>query len=167
MKDSLLAAFDAGFFNITAEEAKALDPRHRLLLECAYEALENGGIPMKSIAGGGGGGGQQQREEDVVTVGVFVGATLSHYSLLCLRDPQTAPRLQYIGCLDALLANRISYFFDLHGPSVTVDTACSSGGSAIHLACQSLRQGESSIAIVGGAHLNIAPEVLASAASLR
>lgn len=152
MKESL-AAFDAAFFNITAEEAKALDPRHRLLLECAYEALENGGIPMKSIIG-----------QDV---GVFVGGTLSNYGLLCLRDPETAPRLQYIGCLDALLANRISYFFDLHGPSITVDTACSSGGSAIHLACQSLRHGEASLAIVGGAHLNIVPEVLASAASLR
>lgn len=161
MKDGDLAAFDAGFFNITAEEAKALDPRHRLLLECAYEALENAGIPMKSIAAGGRGQGQEEN------VGVFVGGTLSNYSLLCLRDPQTAPRLQYIGCLDALLANRISYFFDLHGPSITVDTACSSGGSAIHLACQSLRHGETSLAIVGGAHLNIAPEVLASAASLR
>ncbi len=146
-----LASFDASFFNITAEEAKALDPRHRLLLECAYEALENGGFSIKSVAG--------------KDIGVYIGGTLSDYELLCLRDPDTAPRLQHMGCNDSYLANRISYFFDLHGPSITVDTACSSSGSALHLACQSLRLGEASMAIVGAAHLHIVPEVLANASS--
>lgn len=146
-----IAAFDAPFFNITANEAKSMDPRHRLLLECTYEALENGGIPMDSIAGH--------------EVGVFVGGTLSHYELQCLRDPPTTPRLHFMGCADSLLANRISYFFDLHGPSMTIDTACSSGLSALHMACQSLRIGEVRQAVVGGAHLNLMPEMLASASS--
>ena len=146
-----IAAFDAPFFNITANEAKSIDPRHRMLLECTYEALENGGIPIGLIAGS--------------EVGVFVGGTLSHYELQCLRDPATMPRLHFMGCADSLLANRISYFFDLHGPSVTIDTACSSGLAALHMACQSLRTGEIRQAIVGGAHLNLMPEMLASASS--
>ena len=150
MKDSI-ASFDAPFFNITADEAKSVDPRHRMLLECTYEALENGGIPMSSIAGR--------------NVGVYVGGTLSHYELHCLRDFETAPRLQYMGCADSLLANRISYFFDLRGPSATIDTACSSGLAALHLACQGLRTGEISQAIVGGSHLNLMPEMLASVSS--
>lgn len=98
-------------------------------------------------------------------VGVFVGATCSQYAIHCLRDPETAPRLQHIGCAEALLANRISYFFDLRGPSVTVDTACSSSGAALHLACQSIRLGEVSQAIVGGSQLQITPEVLTSVSS--
>ena len=128
-----------------------MDPRHRILLECAYEALENAGIPIDSVAGS--------------DVGVFVAGTLSHYELQCLRDPPTVPRLHYMGCADSLLANRISYFFNLHGPSVTLDTACSSGLTALHMACQSLRTGEISQAIVGGSHLNLMPEMLASASS--
>ena len=90
---------------------------------------------------------------------------MSHYELNCLRDPATAPRLHFMGCADALLANRISYFYNLHGPSVTVDTACSSGLTALHLACQSLRTGEVRQAIVGGCQLNIMPEMLATLSS--
>ncbi|KAL8832103.1 MAG: hypothetical protein Q9191_000460 [Dirinaria sp. TL-2023a] len=148
---SSVSCFDAPFFNITAEEAKSVDPRHRMLLECTYEALENSGIPISSIVG--------------KEVGVYVGRSLSHYELHCLRDFETAPRLQYMECADSLLANRISYFFDLRGPSATIDTACSSGLAALHLACQSLRAGEISQAIVGGSHLNLMPEVLASVSS--
>lgn len=128
-----------------------MDPRHRLLLECTYEALENSGIPMSSVVGH--------------NVGVFIGGTLSHYELHCLQDFEAAPRLQYMGCADSLLANRISYFFDLRGPSATIDTACSSGLAALHIACQSLRAREISQAIVGGSHLNLMPELLASISS--
>ncbi|KAI9750407.1 MAG: Type I Iterative PKS, partial [Chaenotheca gracillima] len=141
-----VALFDAPFFNITAGEAPSIDPRQRLLLECVYEALENAGISTEAVAG--------------EQVGVYVGNTLSHYELLCMRDPETAPRLQSIGCADTFLANRISYFYDLHGPSITVDTACSSGVSALHMACQSLRAGEVSSAVVGGCQLSLAPEVM-------
>ena len=146
-----MSTFDAPFFNITAEEAKSADPRHRMLLECTYEALENSGIPMNSIIGS--------------DVGVYIGGSFSHYELHCLRDFETAPRFQFMGCADSLLANRISYFFDLRGPSATIDTACSSGLAALHVPCQSLRVGEISQAIVGGSHLNLMPEMLASVSS--
>ena len=150
LKESV-STFDTSFFNITEEEAKAIDPRHRMLLECTYEALENGGVTMSSIAG-----------QDV---GVYVGATLSHYEVHCLRDFETAPRLQHMGCADSFLANRISYFYDLKGPSVSLDTACSSGLAALHLACQSIRIGDIKQAIVGGCQLNLMPEVMASVSS--
>jgi acyl transferase domain-containing protein len=127
LKDGV-AAFDAPFFNITTEEATALDPRHRLLLECAFETLENGDIPTSSIAGR--------------NVGFYVGDSLSHYELHSLQDHETTPRLQYLECLDSLLGNRLSYIFDLRRLSATIDTACSSSFAALHFACQSLRTGE-------------------------
>lgn len=139
-----IALFDAPFFNITVQEAIALDPQQRLMLECAYEALENGGIPKQSIVGR--------------NVGVFVGGSFAEYELHCLRDTATTPMYESTGCAASLLSNRVSYHFDLRGPSVTLDTACSSSLSALHLACQSLRAGEISQAIVGGSHLNILPD---------
>ena len=139
-----LALFDAPFFQLTEKEAISLDPQQRLLLECTYEALENGGIPKQSLAG--------------QNVGVFVGGSFADYELNNCRDPDTAPMYQATGCAAALLANRISYYFDFSGPSFTVDTACSSSLGALHLACQSLRSGESSQAIVASCHLNILPD---------
>ena len=139
-----IALFDAPFFNITAQEATALDPQQRLMLECTYEALENGGIPKHTVIG--------------QNVGVFVGGSFSDYELHCLRDSETAPMYQATACAAALLSNRISYYFDLKGPSATVDTACSSSLSALHVACQSLRAGETTQAIVGGCHLNLLPD---------
>ena len=139
-----LALFDAPFFQLTEKEAISLDPQQRLLLECTYEALENGGIPKQSLVG--------------QNVGVFVGGSFADYELNNCRDPDTAPMYQATGCAAALLANRLSYYFDFSGPSFTVDTACSSSLSALHLACQSLRSGESSQAIVASCHLNILPD---------
>ncbi|KAL3425313.1 polyketide synthase [Phlyctema vagabunda] len=136
--------FDAPFFNLTEKEAISLDPQQRLLLECTYEALENGGIPKESLVG--------------KNVGVYVGGSLSDYELRNWRDTDTAPMHLATGCAAALLANRLSYYFDLSGPSATVDTACSSSLTALHLACQSLRCGESSQAIVASCHLNILPD---------
>ena len=94
-----------------------------------------------------------------------MGNTLSHYEVHCMRDPATAPRLQFMGCADTMLANRVSHFFDFHGPSITVDTACSSGLTALHLACQSIRAGEVREAVVGGCQLNVLPEMLATLSS--
>jgi acyl transferase domain-containing protein len=139
-----LALFDAPFFQLTKKEAIAMDPQQRLLLECTYEALENGGIPKQSLVG--------------QSVGVFVGGSFSDYELRNCRDTDTTPMYQATGCAPALLANRLSYHFDFSGPSMTVDTACSSSLSAIHVACQSLRSGESSQAIVASSHLNILPD---------
>lgn len=145
--------FDAPFFNISISEAKSIDPQQRLLLECAYEAFENSGIPKETVVG--------------KDVGVFVGGSFSDYSLYCLRDLDTSPPYEGTGTAQSVLSNRLSYYFDLKGPSVTVDTACSSTMAALHLACQSVRSGESSQAIVGGSHLNLVPEIFVSMSNLR
>ena len=148
-----IGLFDAPFFNISAQEARSIDPQQRLLLECAYEALENAGVPKETVVG---------RD-----VGVFVGGSFSDYSLFCLRDSDKIPAYEATGTAQSVLSNRLSYYFDLKGPSVTVDTACSSTLAALHLACQSLRSGESSQAIVGGSHLNIVPEIFISMSNSR
>ncbi|KAJ5494215.1 Acyl transferase/acyl hydrolase/lysophospholipase [Penicillium fimorum] len=139
-----IGLFDAPFFNITLQEAQAMDPQQRIFLECVYEALENAGIPSHEITG--------------QKVGVFTGASFSDYEINNGRDTSAIPMYTATGTAVALQANRISYYFDLNGPSVTVDTACSSSLSALHLATQSIRNGECSMAIVGGCHLNITPE---------
>ncbi|KZM21666.1 uncharacterized protein EKO05_0000979 [Ascochyta rabiei] len=139
-----LAAFDAPFFGFTQQEAISLDPQQRLLLECTFEALESAGIPKHNVVG--------------TDVGVFVGGTFSEYEADLFRDPDTIPMHQATGCAMAMQSNRISHFFDLRGPSYTVDTACSSSLVALHNACQSLRTGESSMALAAGVHLNMLPE---------
>ena len=139
-----ISLFDAPFFNCTAQEANSMDPKQRILLECVYEALENSGIPKQSVFGG--------------RVGVFVGSSFNDYELNNVRDLDTSPMFQATGCHPALLSNRISYYFNLKGPSFTIDTACSSSLVALHQACQSLRAGECSMAIVAACHLNILPD---------
>lgn len=139
-----ISLFDAPFFNCTAQEATSMDPKQRILLECVYEALENSGIPKQSVFGG--------------RVGVFVGSSFNDYELNNVRDLDTSPMFQATGCHPALLSNRISYYFNLKGPSITIDTACSSSLVALHQACQSLRAGECSMAIVAACHLNILPD---------
>ncbi|KAK5627480.1 hypothetical protein RRF57_003195 [Xylaria bambusicola] len=138
------AAFDAPFFSLTEKEAISMDPQQRLLLECTFEALENAGIPKHDVVG--------------KNVGVFIGGSFPEYESHLFRDPDTIPMHQATGCAYAMQSNRISHFFDLKGPSFTTDTACSSSLVALHVACQSLRTGESDIAIVGGCHLNMLPE---------
>ncbi|KAI0870540.1 ketoacyl-synt-domain-containing protein [Hypoxylon argillaceum] len=139
-----LAAFDAPFFSLTEKEAISMDPQQRLLLECTFEALESAGIPKHEIVG--------------KDVGVFVGGSFPEYESHLFRDTDTIPMHQATGCAYAMQSNRISHFFDLKGPSFTTDTACSSSLVALHVACQSLRTGESGVAIVGGCHLNMLPE---------
>nr|AEJ54468.1 reducing polyketide synthase [Dolichousnea longissima]AEJ54469.1 reducing polyketide synthase [Dolichousnea longissima] len=136
-----VSSFDAHFFSITAQEAKAMDPRQRLLMECAYEALEN--------------------------VGVFVGGSQSDYSKLMMKDTETMPAFLETGNQEAILSARLSYFFNLRGPCFTADTACSSSLTAFHLACQSIRTGESKQAIVGGSHLNLLPDLLIAKSNIR
>ncbi|KAF7587147.1 hypothetical protein BBP40_007675 [Aspergillus hancockii] len=142
--DEDIGLFDAPFFNVTKKEAQSMDPQQRLLLECTYEALENAGISKHSLL--------NQK------VGVFIGGSASDYDSRNLKDPENIPMFQATGGAMSMQANRISYYFNLKGPSVAVDTACSSSLSALHLACQSLISGESDIAIVGACHLNIYPE---------
>ncbi|KAF9873041.1 putative polyketide synthase [Colletotrichum karsti] len=148
-----LSLFDAPFFRITKEEAQAMDPQQRILLECAYEALENSGSPMDRIDGR--------------RVGVFVGAGPSDYRTANMRDLDTTPTFDTTGNQEAFMAGRVSYFFNLKGPSLTVDTACSSSLSALHLAVQSIRSGESEQAIVGASHVNLSPDHWVSMSNLR
>lgn len=131
--------FDAAFFNITAAEAMALDPRQRIAMEVAYEALENAGISLQKVAG--------------TQTACFMGSSMSDYRDAVARDFAHFPKYHILGISDEMISNRISHFLDIHGPSATVQTACSSSLVATHLACQSLRLGESDMAIAGGVGL--------------
>ena len=140
-----VAAFDAPFFSIPPVEAQSMDPQQRLMLETSYHALENAGIPMETLAGS--------------NTAVYVGSSARDYESILLRDPEQSAKYVGSGIGTALLANRVSWFFDLKGPSVALDTACSSSLSALHLACQSLRGHDSQMALVGGCNLVIAPDI--------
>ncbi|WP_308190706.1 type I polyketide synthase [Streptomyces sp. HPF1205] len=143
--------FDEAFFRLSPREAAAADPQQRLLLELAWEALEHARVVPAAL-----------RHRDV---GVFVGAMLDDYATLQARGgPAAAGPHAFTGTARTLLANRVSYTLGLRGPSLTVDTGQSSSLVAVHLACQSLARGESSVALVGGVHLNLAPDSAARAA---
>ena len=143
-----IAGFDAEFFGITPREADRIDPQQRLLLEVAVEALEHAGIPAESL----------RRAQ----TGVFAGACLSEYGYLASRDLGQIDAWTGTGGALSIIANRLSYFLDLRGPSLTVDTACSSSLVAVHLACQSLRTGQSELAIAAGVNLLLSPAVTRS-----
>ncbi len=136
--------FDATFFNISPREANQMDPQQRMLLEVSYETLEDAGIPLGQIAG--------------QPVGVFIGISSHDYGDLQQRSPRVDV-YSNTGNAQSVAANRISYFFDLHGPSVAVDTACSSALTALHYACQSLWRGECTQALVGGCNFIANPNV--------
>ncbi|MBV8317834.1 MAG: AMP-binding protein, partial [Planctomycetaceae bacterium] len=140
--------FDADFFGLSPREAARMDPQQRLLLEVAWEALEDAGQVPERLAGS--------------RTGVFIGISTNDYGRLQwdLDDPSDA----YIitGNAASVAANRLSYLFDFRGPSLAIDTACSSSLVAVHLACQSLRGGESSLALAGGVNLILSPEIAAN-----
>ncbi|PSR19686.1 hypothetical protein C8255_01005 [filamentous cyanobacterium CCP3] len=136
--------FDPAFFGISPRETQHIDPQQRLWLEIAWEALENAGIPPDSL------GGSQ--------TGVFVGLTNADYHKFVYKDPFQLTAHSATGTTPCITANRLSYLLNLRGPSLSVDTACSSSLTAIHLACQSLANGESNLAIAGGVNLMIVPE---------
>ncbi|MGC4747514.1 type I polyketide synthase, partial [Micromonospora sp. DT201] len=143
--------FDAGFFGISPREAATLDPQQRLVLELGWEALENAGTLPATLRG--------------TRTGVFVGATAGDYAgLIDQQGAQAYARHTMTGLNRGLLANRLSYVLGLRGPSLTVDTAQSSALAAVHLACESLRHGESSLALAGGVNLNLAPHSTVAAA---
>ncbi|KAK7418132.1 hypothetical protein QQX98_004107 [Neonectria punicea] len=139
-----LARFDAPFFNITKQEAIAMDPQQRQLLECTYEALENAGTPKETVAGR--------------NIGVFVGGASSDYRMGTLRDLSQVPMFDATGNHQSIQAGRLSYYFDLRGPCLSVDTACSSSLYALHQAVQSIRSGESEQAVVAAANLHLQPD---------
>ena len=137
--------FDPMFFGISPREACEMDPQQRLALELAWEALEDAGIPPRSLAG--------------TRAGVFMGVIFRDYA--DLHRTADAPVTSHTGpgTSLAIVANRISYLFGLRGPSLSVDTACSSSLVSVHLACQSLRDGECSLALAGGVNLILYPGI--------
>ncbi|MGE2716624.1 SDR family NAD(P)-dependent oxidoreductase [Mycolicibacterium litorale] len=140
-----IEGFDADFFDISSREAVKMDPQQRLLLEVAWEALEHAGIPATSL----------RRSQ----TGVFAGACFSEYGYLASTDLPRVDAWSNTGGALSIIANRLSYFLDLRGPSITVDTACSSSLVAVHLACQSLRSGDSNLALAAGVNLLLSPAV--------
>lgn len=136
--------FDSSFFSITPREAARVDPQVRLLLEVAWEALEDAGEVPEALAGS--------------QTGVFIGETYNDYEDLQFHDPQHLDIYTLTGSVRAATSGKIARAFDLRGPSLTVDTACSSSLVAVHLACQSLWQGESRVALAGGVNLILQPE---------
>ncbi|KAH7070080.1 hypothetical protein FB567DRAFT_598626 [Paraphoma chrysanthemicola] len=137
------AAFDAPFFSITAKEAAGMDPQQRFMLETSYLALENAGIPVSQVSGS--------------QTGLYEASMADDYSQLIYIDPDTAPRSAATGTARAMLANRVSWYFNLLGPSLHIDTACSGSMVALDLACSSLRNGDSSMALVAGSNLMLSP----------
>ena len=140
---SRIDEFDAGFFGISPREAAWLDPQQRLLLELAWESMENAGRAPSSLAGS--------------DCAVYVGISSLDYGTRGLDDLAGMSSHSMTGNTLSIAANRLSYIFDLHGPSLVVDTACSSSLVALHHACNSLRAGETSIALVGGVNLLLHP----------
>lgn len=138
--------FDAAFFGITPREAAHIDPQQRLLMEVAWEAIEDAGVPIEKL------GGQP--------VGVFVGMSSFDYGGRQLaRFEEIRDGYVNTGSALSIAANRLSYLFDFRGPSVVIDTACSSSLVAAYYACESLWRGESSLAVVGGVNLMLSPAV--------
>ena len=127
-------SFDAAFFEITPREAAAMDPQHRLLLEVAWEALEDAAIAPDRLAGS--------------RTGVFVGLATNDFA--ARSRTAAVDRFYGSGTSPAVAAGRIAYFLDLKGPCLTIDTACSSSLAALHLAVRALRDGECDLALVGG-----------------
>ncbi len=137
--------FDPGFFGISPREATSMDPQQRLLLEVAWEALENAGQAPSRLAGS--------------QTGVFIGVMTGDYlaRLLKIGDAARFDAHSATGSGFSFIPGRLSYLLGLEGPSMPVDTACSSSLVAVHLACQSLRSGESRLALAGGVNLILSP----------
>ncbi|WP_189308475.1 type I polyketide synthase, partial [Streptomyces albospinus] len=141
--------FDAGFFGISPREATMLDPQQRLMLELSWEALENARVVPGELGGS--------------RTGVFVGAIADDYARLLDRAGDAGITQHTVtGTYRGIIANRVSYFLDLRGPSLVVDTGQSAALVAVRMACESLARGESTLALAGGVSLNILPETTVS-----
>lgn len=144
--------FDPVFFGIAPREAALMDPQQRLLLEVTWESLWDAGIAPHTLAGS--------------TTGVFMANYIIDYSRLLMADVDQIGPHSLSGGSPSIASGRLSYLLDLRGPSLTIDTACSSSLSIIHLACQSLRTGDCSLALAGGVTLHLTPEHFVSLAKL-
>ena len=138
--------FDPQCFGISPREAAGMDPQQRMLLEVAWRAIEDAGCGARNLAG--------------ADVAVFVGISSFDHAVatLSFQDRGVIDAYSNTGGSSSIAANRISYCFDLRGPSVAVDTACSSSLVAVHLACESIRRGESRMALAGGVNALLMPD---------
>ncbi|WP_416904850.1 beta-ketoacyl synthase N-terminal-like domain-containing protein [Micromonospora echinospora] len=136
--------FDPGFFGISPWEAANMDPQQRLMLEVAHEAFDDAGQLRDQLQGS--------------RTGVFVGLAHSEYGWLNFNNPDLANVYTATGSFGSIVANRLSYVYDLRGPSYTMDAVCSSSLLAVHQACESLRSGDCTMALAGGAGLFLKPE---------
>ncbi len=140
---SRIREFDPEFFGFSRKEATDMDPQQRIMLELAWETMEAAGVPPSVLRGS--------------RTGVYIGASSMDFSMRGVADPGVLTAYSMIGSSLSIIANRVSYAFDLRGPSLTVDTACSSSMVALHTACESLRRGECSLALVGGVNVLLSP----------
>ncbi|KAI8269455.1 Highly reducing polyketide synthase [Colletotrichum sp. SAR11_239] len=137
--------FDAPFFSVTPKEAKAMDPTHRMLLEATYEGFENAGLRLEDVSG--------------TQTSCYIGTFTGDFPNLQARDNEGPSIYHATGLSSSLASNRLSWFYNLRGPSMTIDTACSSSLTAFHLACQSIRTGEAEMSVVAGANLMFGPDM--------
>lgn len=144
-----VACFDPLFFNISPREAELLEPQERLMLECVEEMIEDAGYTREDL--GCNGYGEQGGK-----VGVFVGAMFEEYQLYGAQMQAFGNNQAVSGNISSI-ANRISYYYNLHGPSIALDTMCSSSLTAIHLACESIHNSECGMAIAGGVNVSVHP----------
>ena len=138
--------FDAAFFGILPREAARMDPQQRIFLEVAIDAFDHAGLSRERLAAS--------------RTGVFVAAYHTDYAQMQYADPEWIDPRTLTGILQSVIPNRLSYWLDLRGPSVTLDSACSSSLVAVHLACQSLRWGETDIGLAGGVNVMASPELM-------
>ena len=137
--------FDAEFFGIAPVEAASMDPQQRLVLQLAWEALENAGHAPAGLAG--------------TRAGIYLGIANGDYGRALFAHPASIDPYFSTGTAFSIASGRLSYFLGVHGPAVSVDTACSSSLVSVHLACQGLRLGECDLALAGGVNLMLTPEL--------
>lgn len=144
-----VGGFDPEFFGISEREATAIDPQHRLLMQASWEAVEHAGLPPTSLA-------------DSLT-GVFIGMCHDDYAHVTDAAGALGDAYGFTGTAFSMASGRVSYALGLRGPSITVDTACSSSLVAVHMACRSLHEYESNLALAGGCMVMLEPQMFASA----
>ncbi|KAG7526546.1 putative polyketide synthase 1 [Solea senegalensis] len=137
--------FDHKFFGITEAESDFMDPQQKLLLQCTYRALEDAGVAMESVSGS--------------RTGVYIGLMNRDYEMIRNNNPTTITHYNGTGTAMSVAANRISFAFNLTGPSLAIDSACSSSLVALHLACQAIKHGDCEMALCGGVSCIIEPRV--------
>ncbi|MCC3316552.1 type I polyketide synthase [Nocardia africana] len=153
LDQDVIKGFDAEFFAMSPVEVERVDPQQRLMMELTWEALEHARIPANTLKG--------------ESVGVFIGTSTNDFSLIAALGlgksdadaPASADAYALTGGSTAIVANRVSYFYDFRGPSVAVDTACSSTLVAVHDAVRALRNGDADVALAGGVNMLLAPAI--------